>query len=213
MPYGIRVNDRQYIYRVYSLFNVDASESPVSGDNMWPLYGSYPENPLLLLIELIWTRLEYNQHLKTSSNNDLGLEIVRPLVLAKAIQRGDLVGWYYEFVPFSDEQLAELPKLLNWEPIEVNDEQCQIILYLLDNENSGIEALDIQDLEILNFSPDHLNALIETILEMGIAVLNENRLKLLTHHLGVVALPNGKIVVGEDNEGMLTKWVSSQVFS
>ncbi|MAU01271.1 MAG: hypothetical protein CL608_29350 [Anaerolineaceae bacterium] len=216
MPYGIRVNSRQAFYDLFGLFDIDPTNIPVSGENMWPLYASYPANPLLLLLELIWTRLGHSFQLNIN-DDDLGIEVIRPLVLAKAIERDGQVGWHYEFIPFSDEQLAKLPTLLNWRPMVLNKEQSLIVLHLIDNENSGeISEIDIHDPELvklLNSNIDELDRVIKSISRMGILDIKDEKISLSTRHLKVAAMPNGEIVAGDDNEGMFTKWLLSQTFS
>ncbi len=215
MPYGIRVSDRQSIYKWFSLFDIDTIDLPISGENMWPLYASYPENPILLLLELIWTRLEYSQNIQISEY-DLGMEIVRPLLLAKAIEKDNEIGWHYEYVPFFDKQLTRLPTLLNWKPFELNDDQSLLILYLIDTENSGLTGLEIKDPELLKLfgsNKDRLDEAIESITQIGLVILEDTRLKLTTRHLKVAVLPSRKIFAGDDNEGMFTRWINMRNFT
>lgn len=213
MPYGIAVTtNKAELYSMFGMPNI-AEDAPIKGE-MWPLYASYASNPMVLLLELIWTRLTYDEKLSpTVFGLDLTIEIVRPLLLARASQQNGEVGWYLEYFFLPQEILDRIPSTANWQPVEINQGQFAILAHLILRENSGItEGMDINSPELLAEFQNAEYSLTESIAflqRVGFVAVEDSKLRLLTRECKVAALPDGKVVAGEDNAMRFSNWIAN----
>ena len=211
MPYSTPVISNQAeLYAAYRMPNL-AKDAPVNND-LWSFYASYADNPMVLLLELIWTRLSYDKQVSFPEfSSDQNLEILKPLLLAKALERDGNVGWYYEYFALPPQILDNLPARDNWQPIELDDRQYAVLAILVLMENSGIsDGVDIDCPELIREFEDSeysLNDAIEYLRKVGLISLEDGKLRTLTRECKIAALPDGRIVAGEDRSGRFSKWL------
>jgi hypothetical protein len=62
------------------------------------------ENPMILLLNLIWTKLSYAFKLPAWFDHDLGMERASPLLSGIAVQVAELSGWEYSSQRFPQVQ-------------------------------------------------------------------------------------------------------------
>ena len=78
---------------------------------------SYRRNPMLIFLELLWTRLTYFYDVPTSKFGDsMNEEVLAPLLLA----RGTMNGWNYIPIPYSKKELANMDQDSSWLPTVVS---------------------------------------------------------------------------------------------
>jgi hypothetical protein len=79
----------------YSLVKVNGMPyAAAMTENMWPLYASYSNNPMILLLEIIWTRLTYGKQVGGSVfGEDISFEVLKPLILAQYVSTETRSGW------------------------------------------------------------------------------------------------------------------------
>lgn len=210
MPYGLPIADsREKLYAAYGIYNLP-DEAPVKG-NLWVLCASYAHNPMILLLELIWTRLTYSKRLSSSVYGlDLQVEILRPLLLAKAIEQNGQVGWYYEHFNLSQPVLDRIPAIANWEPTELTLGQFIVLMHLIIQENAGMAGMDINTpamLEELQENSFSATECIAYLRQAGLVSLEGNTLRLLTRQCDIGCLPDGRVVVGENASLRFSNWV------
>jgi hypothetical protein len=212
MPYSIPVARSQAeLYAAYGMPNL-AEAAPVNSD-LWPLYASYASNPMVLLLELIWTRVTYDKQIfSLAFGSDLNLEILKPLLLAKAIERDGEVAWYCEPFVLPPSILNRIPSTANWQPIELNQGQFVVLARLVWRENAGItEGLDVDSPELLaefQNSDYSLSDSIAFLQRVGLVSFEGGKLQLLTRGLKVAALPDDRVVAGEDASGRFSNWLT-----
>jgi len=86
----------------------------------WQVLASNSENPLRILIELIWAKLENRFFTAFPEDNNLQLERMALLAQIQVIPQGsDKFTWIYEFLDASPTQLESLSPPL-WSPHELN---------------------------------------------------------------------------------------------
>ncbi len=80
----------------YSLVKLNGHPytAPMQGE-WWPLIASSNENPLIFLLEFIWTRLSYRFPMPEWFDADLGVEPLAPLLSAQAGTKDGKMGWEY----------------------------------------------------------------------------------------------------------------------
>jgi len=212
MPYSIPVVSNQAeLYAAYGMPNL-AEAAPIQSD-LWPLYASYASNPMVLLLELILTRITYDKKIFSFAlGSDLNLEILKPLLLAKAIEWEEEVAWYCEPFFLPPNILNRIPSTANWQPIELNEGQFFVLARLLWRENAGItEGLDVDSPELLaefQNSDYSLSNSIAFLQRVGLVSFEGGKLQLLTRGLKVAFLPDDRVVAGEDVSGRFSNWLT-----
>ena len=99
-------------------------------DGMWPFLLSSRANPILLLIELIWTRLDYMFGAESLYSDDLEGEQLNPCLLAKAVRGSDMCGWQYVYKDISEKMLASRGEFVAWEPAKLSNAQASVFHFL-----------------------------------------------------------------------------------
>ena len=94
-------------------------------DGWWHLLVSNAENPLRLLIELLWTKLGDRFGDIFPGDDDLELERLAPFLDARLQREGDMLGWAYNYHPLSKEEMVATPAP-NWDPEAVDI--CEIVI-------------------------------------------------------------------------------------
>lgn len=176
--------------------------------DFYHIYGSFSKNPILLLLELIWTRLSYQYKLPASIfGDDLNEEIPHPLLECKIIQREGHTAWEYKYHDLNQEFLDSLGSEKEWEPCVLDDAQGVLINYLCSKGTVSVNHPLID--ELLNDEPKYknkdefINSVKATYL---VDVDKENKFYLLTEECQVLFLPDGRVVAAENNTGRLTRW-------
>lgn len=177
-------------------------------DGLWPFLLSSRANPILLLLEFIWTRLDYMFHAEILYSNDHDMEQLNPCLLAKAVRRQDLRGWEYTFNDVPEKTLASRGESLPWEPAKISNSQASVIHHLCEGHNvmttdHGLLELAYQDEKTVD---DFITALVET----GLVAKDSDRLTLTTLQCTIVVMPDG-IFAAENNAGQLTAWVNQSM--
>ena len=85
----------------------------------WHILASYSGNPLVLLLELLWTKLTYHfGFMIPGFSNDLNIEILKPLLKAKAIES---LGWEYVELEANEKELSSFELSTSWKPVEIDN--------------------------------------------------------------------------------------------
>jgi hypothetical protein len=184
--------------RPYSCFLVDGA---------WPFYFSTPVNPLLLLLEFIWTRLDELFNMPDLWGEDLDLEVARTLLLATFVQGGDRRGWDMQFVRPSKEELSSVPTEEPWSPVFVSLEEFVILQRLCVEGSVSMDDADfLAWLKNRGIQPESLR---DRLLQTGLVATQGQELQLITTECQCVILPTGEFVAAENNTGRLTRWIAS----
>ena len=174
-------------------------------DGMWPFLLSSRANPILLLIELIWTRLDYMFGLENLYSNDHDEEQLNPCLLAKAVRKEELCGWEYQYNVVSEKTLASRGEFVAWEPARLSDAQASVFHFLCAGRD--VVTTDHDFLELASQDAQTVEEFVLSILETGLVAKDGNRLVLTTMQCDMVVTPEG-IFAAENNAGQLTAWVN-----
>ena len=174
-------------------------------DGSWPIMASSHLNPLLLVLELIWTRLSYEHAIAPLFGEDLDVEVLAPLLDAEPAQSAALPsgwGWRYESHDLSKKRLAG-PNREPWSPIELDAIQFPIVNRLcrqdIDSDNPEFRSY----LEGEGLDPD---AFCDGLVATALVARNGRMLTLATEQCRCAVLPDGRRIAGEDNTVRLTRW-------
>ena len=210
MPYSLPVNNQTALYAGYGMRNL-AEEAPEKKD-LWPLYASYAGNPMVLMLELIWTRLTYEKQISLFGfDSDLNVEILKLLLLAKAVERNGEVGWYYEHFYMPPEILDRIPMMDSWQPIELNEGEHIALTIIILMENSGVtDGVDINSSQLIREFEDSAYPLedsVKNLYKAGLISIENGKLRLLTRECSIAVLPDGRFVAGENSSGRFSNWL------
>lgn len=179
-------------------------------EDLWPFYASYFTNPVIMLLEVIWTRLTYMFKISSSIfGEDLEIEAVAPLLFAQPRKVDTGVGWYYTVHDLDDKTLRRREPRIGWQPEELDD--CiGVVLMMLGNKGE----IDINDSDFINFLERHeykVNDFLRKIQDIGLVYLDGSKLKYLTEECTLAFLPNGKVVAAENKTGRFANWTFKEI--
>lgn len=117
---------------------------PELGDGEWHLFGSTREAPMVLLLELLWTRLSNEFHAQFPVDDTLKMEAIAPLLCGKPIVERERRGWMFHAKTLTRKQLAQV-EAQHWTPFEVS--LGENVVFGIAMNNGGL-ALD--DAGLLN---------------------------------------------------------------
>ncbi|MEO3756506.1 DUF6602 domain-containing protein [Streptomyces sp. B6B3] len=199
----------------YSLLKANGQpfSAPLVDDDWWPFYLSTPVNPILMILEAIWTRLDRLYDIGDPWGEDLELEVPHAFLLAKAGKgEGGQVGWHYRFVNDTAASLRRLGDVEDWEPSFLSNLQWVVINGLCQgktvrfDDGSLISFLRAQGVEDLD---RFWSELIETRL---VAQSSDGcQLVLIATDCATAFLADGRIVAAENNTGRLFRWLNRNI--
>ena len=189
----------------YSL--VKANGMPFSAsmiDGKWPFCSSSSANPILLMLEYIWTRLEREYQTSAPWGEVLENVELRSFLLASPEQQGEMTGWSTRSpkVSAASRAAASIPAA---EPARLTSEQFIAIQRLCGGR--PVRLGDTATLEYLRASGIDAGDFKENLLRTGLVALRGEELQLTTEECQCIILPNGQFIAGENNTGRLTRWL------
>ncbi|MBV9865455.1 MAG: hypothetical protein JO316_08910 [Abitibacteriaceae bacterium] len=195
----------------YSLIKLNGLPyaSPLQHDNYWNMYGSYSGNPMVLVLELIWSRLAYKHGLPVSVfGEDMKLEVIKPLIKAKGINHNGQNGWDYGYIDLTKQELASVSETDNWEPAFLTEAQAAIYADLL-RANLPYDNEAINDKFLAKYGLP-VEQVVEELRRLGLAAVDNGEIVPLTKR-GKLALLRDKQqwVAGEDSNGRFQNWVNN----
>ncbi|CUN16235.1 DUF6602 domain-containing protein [Turicibacter sanguinis] len=178
---------------------------PLESDD-WMLYASYNQKPLLVFLEIIWTRLTHLLSLSSIGlfGEDIVFEGLNPLLVAT----GSYEGWRYEYIYLSQEDLHEAPKYVEWQPAYVNVVEFVLISMLCNG--ATVMVNDENMLAMLAENDANIDEVIDHLTKERLICIENNEIKLLTKQCMTAFTPQG-IVAGENKDGRFTNWLNHQL--
>jgi hypothetical protein len=177
-------------------------------DGWWPAIVSNSENPIRLLIELIWTRRSNQFQKQLPMDDTLRMERLAPLLSTRFAERNGLIGWEYRFDPLARKQLAAIEPT-SWEPEAIDEHACIILIQV-----ARLGELDVRDEAFRRFTmnrgvdPDRLIA--GLVDRRMLAWSDDHTVRLLTTGpLFTGFAPDGRTLVTEKTD-LLDLWLHEQ---
>ncbi|PUA27453.1 MAG: hypothetical protein B0W54_12810 [Cellvibrio sp. 79] len=204
--FGIGSFPQLVVCENYSLVKLNGQPfSSMMQDENWCFYASSNENPLTLLIEIIWTKITNTLDSSMPWGDDLIDQNLAQFLAGKIVQKDDVVGWAYECFDIPAEFLKERAPNKAWEPLFVDAHTFTMINVLC---NTG--EINTKDEAFTTYlTENNLNSVdfIRSLQGTGFVIRNGNKLELCTYECKCVCLPDGRFAVAEDNSGRLTRWI------
>ncbi|TDU84014.1 hypothetical protein EV138_6482 [Kribbella voronezhensis] len=179
-------------------------------DGWWPFYFSTAVNPLHMILEYVWTRLDQMFGIGGLWGEDLELEVPHALLVGKAEHTPDgAIGWNYRFVNNTPELLTKLGASEAWQPFYPTDEQAVILMRL--QQGKDVRLTDEKLISFLSRPSDDLDQFWDDLLTSGLVAKSSDgtELRLIATQCDIAYLPDGRIVAGENNTGRLSRWIAN----
>jgi hypothetical protein len=190
---------------------IKANGQPYSApmrNEYWDFYTSSPENPLIFVLELIWTRLQRDFKVGGLWGDDLQMERMHIFLSCRAMRKDGILGWEYRYTPISKEILLKESVLKEWSPAFLDQPQFVVINKLC---RGTMEEID--DPELISYVEANgwgIENFTNSLLETGLVAMDGKRLILITEMCQCAILPTGQYVAGDNNFGRLSRWIEKQ---
>ncbi|MES2277947.1 MAG: DUF6602 domain-containing protein [Bacteroidota bacterium] len=177
-------------------------------DGQWAFYFSHPSNPMVHLLEMIWTRLTYRFGLSSDIfGEDLEIDGLNTLFLANMVNVGGIQAWNLEYVPTSKERLEEEMIIRSWKPVSLTFPEFVLISYLINvGEIYVAKIKDLLDRENNSFDAD---VFIKPLIDSHLVVIDTiGKIKLATSECRVLHLKDKGFFAADDRSGRLSRWAA-----
>lgn len=173
----------------------------------WSIYISSNKNPLLNLLDMIWTRLSYKFGISSTSIFDDGLtyETANRFIDCRFDKAENMMGWSYNYTELSDSVLNQAAPEQKWEPAELTNSEFELINALMQTDK--IDRRDPAFQKFVQEKSIDLASILEILCTNRLIFYNETEIKLSTQQCRVAKI-NGKIYAGEDGNGLMSKWIN-----
>jgi hypothetical protein len=170
-------------------------------NDWWPIIASSNENPLIFVLEVIWSRLSERTQMPEWFDQDLGMEKIALLLSCRAVEKGTTSGWEYDINALSKAQLQEAVEAVEWEPHFVSSFQFTIINLLCSQD-----SIPVLDPLFKGLSADEAGE-VDQLLKLRLVGRERDRFVLLTRRCQCLILPDGRFAVADDSSGRFSAWV------
>ena len=175
-------------------------------DDFWYFCVSTPTNPLWIMLELLWAKIENSCGVRMPYGDDLMEEVFRPFIAAKPVFDGDSGGWFYRTDEFEDDARELESETVPWIPTKVTSEQFVVLNQLCDGQE--VEVDDPELIDFLSSKGIEIDQFVKGLQRTGHVAIHGNKLLLTTQEMACVILPDGSFAVGENNSGRMNSYVA-----
>lgn len=175
----------------------------------WHILCSNSENPLRILIELIWTRLENKFNVALPGDTNLRKERIAPLLKGKvrSLENGKW-GWIYESVEIERANLTQL-QADDWVPETV--ETHELVVLLGANERGFV---DVTDGELVAWAVDQgtdLRSMVDGLVRKRVLAWQSDTIaRPIYTSIRPVFAPDGNIYILPDDD-VAGAWLSRKI--
>jgi Domain of unknown function (DUF6602) len=202
--FGVPSFPQLIICKNYSLVKANGRPYVVPmREGYWDFMMSSKANPVLLLLEFIWTKLSLEFDVGMPWGDDTEQEKLNEFLRAKPVEKSGQLGWMYKYDELSKKTLEARESTFSWEPIEITSSQYVIFTKL------AKENIDISDPEFISFAEESgsRDMFVQSILDTNLVSLDGANLKLISDDVVVAVIPDGRFLVAENNSGRFEKWL------
>lgn len=164
---------------------------------------SYRENPFILFLELLWSRLTYFYGLSTSVfGNELSNEALAPLLAVKGTKK----GWLYSCIPYLEDYITQIDNVESWKPVFVNETEFVLVNYLCNVDSISVAQFK----ELSNSSNEDVKNMLDHLInERIIYISKDGTIDLLTKACECMIHPQYGFLVADNYDGRFTHWLNS----
>jgi hypothetical protein len=170
----------------------------------WPILFSSRSNPLLILLELVWTRLDLLYGIQDAWGDDLEIDIVNKALLARPTE----TGWVFTTLPARENELARGGEVAQWTPAFISETEAVVLAEL---RQRG--TVDLTEPELATWLLDRgtsVDQLRDGLLATGLVATDDHDLVIVVPDCTIAFLPDGNQVAADDSTGRLTRWIAAR---
>lgn len=172
-------------------------------DEWWDVLVSNSENPVRLLIELLWARLANHFQAQFPSDDNLELERLAPFLSAKFQLSGPNVGWQYIYHEVAPDKLGNVPSI-QWHPHPAEGPVWVALMRALEDGELDIRDEGFREYAAKEgFDPDVV--IREMVEHRLIAWTGEYTVTPIAEDLVTIFMPDGRVFVSDD--ALIEPWV------
>lgn len=169
------------------------------GDS-WPFYVSSVTNPLWLMLELLWAKIENVYKIPMPYADGIVQEAFAPFLWAKAKEANGQIGWYYSTSKIEDLD-KDSPTTLEFNPVELTFDQ-----YLVFGQLAASGTVDTTTTDFMKRAAktgETVEAFIKGITGTGLAAFDGKLLHPTTDTIHLVVTSDGRYLAGSITSQML----------
>lgn len=178
-------------------------------DGYWDFMFSSKARPILLMLEFIWTKLSLEYEMGMPWGDDLEQENLNEFLRAKPVMSGDQRGWILKYDELSNKTLNSRPAAISWKPTEISSSQYIIFNQLARHD---IKTTEPSFIEFVKKTAESKEDFIKSMLATGYVSIDGENLSLISDSLVTAIMPNGKILVAENNLETFEKWLQTDLY-
>lgn len=141
-------------------------------DDDWVAIASTRYNSAKMILELIWTKISAYFNVKMPWNDELEMDTIEPLLTAKAIRKGDIVGWMYTTTEPKEKHLKR-DNDIRWKP-ELITEAAVTAVQLMAMRGGYLPAEDRMNEYFNNKYKVSLDKIIEALIRTRLFMKDQN---------------------------------------
>ncbi|WP_133162055.1 DUF6602 domain-containing protein [Deinococcus aerius] len=163
--------------------------TPISTDGYWDFLASTTFNPLVILLEVLWTKISNEFDVYMPWGEDLKIERLNMFLKAKPKRKKGETAWEIRYYNIIDE--SEVVEY-DWEPVEINEVESTLLLGL-----GSQGRIDLKDSDLIEFCknkgyPSPIEALKRLIDGRIVALTKDKRFAgYVTEECAIVMTPSG----------------------
>ena len=164
---------------------------------------SYRENPILLFLELLWTRLTYHYGLSPKIfGNETRYESIAPLMTIRALSG----GWSYTPIPYTQKELDFIASgHEEWQPPVLTEDEFIVMNHLCRHGNMTAKELNA----LAKDQP--AGEIIAKLTAERLVYVQNDIIQLMTKNCICVIVPDYGFVAADDFDGRLTNWLNKRM--
>lgn len=176
---------------------------------MWPFLLSSRHNPLRILLELVFSKLDLMYGTNLTEDDSVEQEAMSICLRARAVQKNGCSGWEYSYEDLPEKTLRERGEAYAWEPTELTAKQFHVINLLC----RGVSVRE-DDPNFINYAtpePGGMDAFVNSLIATQLVARNGPELTLITIECTALITPEGKFFAGENNAGQMNYWLQHKM--
>lgn len=182
--------------------------TPSMTKGMWPFLLSTSHNPLRVLLELVFSKIDALYSTSLTEDDSVEHEAMSSCLRARAVDYGERKGWEYMYDEISEKSLKKRGASHVWAPAELTSAQFSIIHRLCKGDLVIIDEPDF--IEFVSTEPGGIDGFVNSLLATQLVAIKENHLVLTTIECITLITPQGKFVAGENNAGQMSYWLQHE---
>ena len=177
-------------------------------DGFFTLFASGTRNPVYYLLMMLWYKLQFRYNLSpqiwdfdTYSTEQMKIYMLTKLV--KVYENDAIkIGWAYNYIPMTDEELSNIPPDEDWAPFSLSKESFIVAMQFNHTDK-------IDDITKIGIPADKFDKIIKELTKTRLFILDGHTLICNAKSL-LTCIHGGNNYVCDNNDGDFNIWLNKQ---